>query len=119
SLQTEVSRLTFRLESRFDAGAIVLHSQRKILRVAERDFELSRRRMFTGITDGFITDAIDLVTWDRVHVSWTTGNGKLDRDRVIKQALFNRFSEISSKIVALYSCSAKRIESRSSFLRCL
>ena len=69
SLETEMPLPAFRQDSGFHANPIVTHAQRKVLRVGECDFQFASPAVLTGIVDGFVTDAIDLVARDRVHIS--------------------------------------------------
>jgi hypothetical protein len=79
STQTEMSRLPSRHDGRLDADAIIIHTQRQVLRVVERDLQLARRGVLTGVADSFKSDAVNLVAGNRVHVSGTTCHGKLNR----------------------------------------
>ena len=103
SLQTKMAVPAFRQNNRFHADAIVTHTQRKILRVAEYDFQLARRGVLTGIANRFVSNPKDLVANDWVHVSGATGYRKPDLHRFIERAFTSCFPQIVGEIVRFYS----------------
>jgi hypothetical protein len=72
-----VSFPAFRQDIRFYADPIVTYAQSKVVRVVQYDLQFAGRGMLAGIADRFVSDPIDFIAGDRVHVPLVTRHRKL------------------------------------------
>src|SRR5260370_17515920 len=87
ALQSKVSVLPPIRNNGIKTCAIVTYTQGKLARISELDLQSTCPRMSTCVADGFVTDAINFVTDDGMHLSGIADYGKCDHHGVGDQAI--------------------------------
>jgi hypothetical protein len=52
----------------FYTFSVIRYAESEVFRVNEPHYKVISARVLTGITDGFISDPVDFVTHNRVHL---------------------------------------------------
>ncbi len=72
--------------------------------------------MHTCVADGFVTDAVNLITDDGMHLPGVANHRKCDRHGAGDEAVFSRAPETVGQVVGLRRPRAQGIQRRPSFL---
>ena len=103
-------------DSRVNPCSIVTHTEGKVVNISELDFQLTCPGMHTRVANGFVADAVNFITNDRVHLSGIANYRKCDRHGVGDEAVIGRPPESFREVVGLRCRRAQGIQRRPSFL---
>src|SRR5260370_19620252 len=112
ALQSKVSVLPPIRNNGIKTCAIVTYTQGKLARISELDLQLTCPRMSTCVADGFVTDAINFVTDDGMHLSGIADYGKCDHHGVGDEAILGHAPESFSQVVGLTRRCAQGVQRR-------
>src|SRR5258708_17468736 len=93
-----------------DARAVITDTEAEILRIRELNSQLRGVRVYAGVADGLIPDAIYLVTDDGMHLVNLPRHLKRDFHWTMNSALIKLPPEVVRKIIHFCGCSMKRVQ---------
>lgn len=100
---------------RFDAAAVVADNELEVSYVGKIQSKFARARVHTGVTNGFVANAVRLLSRNWMKFPNTTSDRCFNSYRLTRNTFFCNLAQIANKIVCLNRRCTERLQGCATF----